>query len=107
MIRNYLKNATTAPAKYSFDQSTDGKQIRYQIKTVFGKSFLLIMTTFNPLDYMFFFNAEMTCITEIKQLDSIGKYDDQSGYAIYELHHNIDLNYTLNQISITFKNKFK
>lgn len=89
-------------------KTDNGTQITYQFKTVYWVSFLLIMTWFDPMDFLPFFEADvMAAVPGLKLMDSIGYYDDHTGYVIYLLSPGYNPEELSKQLEIIFKNKFK
>lgn len=82
-----------------------GPAIRYQIKRVFGLSFLVINTNFRPLAHPALVEGDWLSSEGVAAMDSTGIYDDNTGYVIYRLNGNYpdDL---LNSIETKFKTYF-
>lgn len=84
----------------------NGRAIRYDIKQVFGTHFLLINTNFKPLEHNTLTNSEWLSIECIARIDSIGMYDDNTGYVIYQLQKGYHTQNLLNDIETKFKTYF-
>jgi hypothetical protein len=66
----------------------------------------LIQTNFNPLNFKPFFESWLIAATGIKQLDSVGTYDDGTGYIIFFLKADTDRDILFNEIQSIFKSYF-
>jgi len=84
-----------------------GKAIRYDIKQVFGTHFLIINTNFKPLSHPTLVECEWLSIEGIKQMDSVGMYDDNTGYVIYQLTPTYFTEFLYQCIETKFKTYFK
>ena len=84
----------------------NGKAIRYDIKQVFGVHFILICTNFKPLEHKPLTDSEWLSIEGISRMDSVGMYDDNTGYVIYQLQKGYHTQNLLNDIETKFKTYF-
>jgi len=89
--------------KYITLKAPTGHEIKYSVR---NKRFLLIQTNFNPLNFKPFFESRLIAATGIKQLESIGMYDDGPGYIIFSLKVDTDRDILYNEIQSIFKTYF-
>lgn len=94
-------------SKYRTVILQSGPAIRYQIKRVFGVSFLVINTNFKPLDHPGLTESELLTIDNIQRIDSTGVYPDGTGYIIYYIGTSyVNDEFLYNLVELKFKTYF-
>jgi len=90
--------------QYTTVKADNGKEISFAVRM---KMFVLIQTNFIPMDHKTLIEGSLLNCTGIKQLDSVGRYDDHTGYIIYLLNKDFDEKQLFADLENNFKSYFK
>ncbi len=103
MTKDIFTNITTGVNKYITLKAPTGFEVKYSIRL---KRFLLIQTNFNPLNFDVLIHRHLISAKGIERVDSVGTYDDGTGYIIYFLTEKVDTEILYNEIQSIFKSYF-
>lgn len=90
--------------QYTTVKADNGKEICFAVRM---KMFVLIQTNFIPIYHQILIEETLLKSTGIKQLDSVGLYDDRTGYIIYILNKDFDEKQLFADLEKNFKDYFK